>query len=340
MPTPPTPVRVNLLTNPNSRGLQRDVEVITNVLQQYLDCRILVLDLFAKTPDDPGARGADINLYLETLHQGRYLGCAQSNWLMVNPEWYLPEFERSLSQISLILSKTRHAHKLWSSRFGELRCPYIAFTSRDRLLSDSHVHRTGGFLHIAGKSSAKGTEEIAKAWHLLNERYKMVAPLTVVTCSSPVYPDEAYVARKLHSLFAGLPAVRCLHNIPEDQMTIEMNRNRCLLAPSLYEGWGQSLHEGMSAKMVIMTTDAEPMRSFPGIPQDLLVPVERTVPRYMIHLSYPRVSGIVNAVHRVLAMKEPEVERLGAAARSGWHAENDTFCNVLPDLVSRWESFQ
>ena len=327
---------INILTNLYSTGLRRDSEILTSVLTG-LGHTVRSFDLFLQYDQDKLSqiRGADINIYCETLHRGRYLDCARYNFLYVNPEWYLPEFDQYLSQINLVLTKTPHAQRIWTQRLGSARVVYTGFASMDRK-ADTSIARTGHFLHVIGKSSSKGSEEVARAWYDISMNYPKLN-LTVITSSSSAYPQERVAARKLSDLFRDLPRVRCLHNIPEDQMTIEMNLCRCLLAPSLYEGYSHSIHEALSAEMVVITTDAEPMRSFAGIDERYLVQVARRCPRYMVEWNYASPEDIARKISNIAMTSERSLDIVGKRARIAWHKECDHFRAVWPALLDGWE---
>jgi len=321
---------VNLIGNPHSLGLRRDAEILRTQLESH-GATVRDVDMFTLRPDE-SVRGADINLFLESLHDGRYLrGYASANWLLVNSEYYFPEqWDRHLPLISLVMVKTTHGHNVWRNRLGDSRTLYTSFASRD--LHQPGIVKTGWFLHSPGKSMEKGTEAVAGAW-----RAGIPHPLTVVT--NAANPLDRQAAHQLQAMFAGISNVRLLHDISDEQMTIEMNRNRFFLQPSLYEGWGHSLHEALSARAVVLTTDAPPMREFPGIDSRMLIPIERVEPRTIIQWHYVGVQGIRETVERAVGLAKRELELVGDRARDGWETERDRFRETFGKAISQWYSW-
>lgn len=317
-------MRINLITNTRSPGLWRDAEILRSLLAST-GVSIHLIDNFDPAFDE-GGRGAEISLFLESLHEGRYLhDYALSNWLIPNPEWYCPEWDRYLPLLSLILSKTRHAYRLFTDKVGPARSLYTGFTSRD--MHAPGVAKNGNFLHVCGKSQSKGTAIVAEAWR------RLPYPLTVVTWASN--PVEEQVAKENILPFSGNGRVHHLHNLSDSRLQAEMLKAAYLIEPSLAEGHGHILHEAMSAQCVILTTDAEPMNAIPAI----LIPVMRTEPRYCVHWSYVSADGVAAAVDRAIRMTDQEREQLGERARLQWERERAEFERVFVDAVERWWSW-
>jgi glycosyltransferase involved in cell wall biosynthesis len=325
-------LRVNVITNPNSAGLRTDADIVCFLLHA-MGIDTLIVDMFSY-PLDERARGSDLNIFLESLHEGRYLtGYARANWLVPNAEWYYPHlWDRYLPLISLILCKTQHAYRLWSQRVGPSRCLYTGFESRD-MLTPYWISRDAGFIHIAGKSESKGTDAIAEAWKRLPYH-----PLTVITSSSN--DAEVQISRRLMNLFSGCAMnVRHLHSLSDEQLSAQLSGHRFAIQPSLYEGYGHSIHEALSAQCVVLTTDAPPMNEFAGIDLSALIPVVRRVPRMMVEFSHCSVDGIRNRVEAAAGMREEDLDRIGDRARQAWERERLFFRETFTDAITRWEEW-
>lgn len=327
-------MKVNLITNTESPGLWQDVCILQQLLESMPETSVRVINSFATVLDDSGL-GADLSIFLESLNNGgHYLQYARANWLKVNPEWYYPDqFDRYLPLISLIMCKTRHAYQVWSRRVGAERCLYTGFESRDMLVDGAQ--KIDSFLHVIGKSEAKGTEAIANAWR---QFFYDTPPLTVVTHAQT--QEEGHVTWRLVNLFSSVNRpIRHLHNISDDQLAEELSLHRFVIQPSLYEGYGHVIHEAFSAKCAVLTTDAPPMNEFAAVDRRLLIPVVRRVPRMMVEFNHCSAEGVRQAVDTAIKMSAEDLVAIGERSRQDWIVGRDSFRKTFTDAVNRWEEW-
>ena len=325
-------MKINLLTNTDSAGLYQDVCILKNLLESMLltpptAVEVRVINNFSPSLDTFG-QGADLSIFLESLNNGQhYLQYARANWLVVNPEWYYPDqFDRYLPLISLIVCKTHHAHFIWSMRIGENRCLYTGFESRDMLVDG--LHKTDGFIHVAGKSEAKGTDVIAEAWQ------RLPYPLTIVTRAQN--QAESQATYRMAELFRSNPVVRHLHNLSDEQLARELSLHRFAIQPSLYEGYGHSIHEALSARCIVLTTDAPPMNGFTCGDRRTLIPVVRRVPRMMVEFNYCSADGVRKAVETSVKMSPYDQKARSEWSRDEWERERNFFRKTFTDAINRW----
>lgn len=325
-------MKVNLITNTESAGLWQDVLILRSLLQSMnppIDVR--VVNNFSPTTDT-FATGADLSIFLESLHNGEhYLSCAKSNWLVVNPEWYYPDkFDRHLPLVSLIICKTLHAYEIWSQRVGLDRCLYTGFESRDMLVPG--LQKIDGFVHVAGKSEAKGTDTIAEAWRHLPY------PLTVVTRSRNA--EEVGICRRLVNRFSyAANPIRALHNLSDEELAAELSLHRFSIQPSLQEGFGHVIHEALSARCALLTTNAPSMNESPAVDRRLLIPVSRQAPRMMVRFNYCSADGIRRVVESAVRMRTSDLDDIGDNARVEWERGRDYFRRTFTDAIRCWEEW-
>lgn len=320
-------MKVNLITNVNSPGLYQDVCILRHLLESLPATSVRVIDNFSPSIDTFAA-GADLSIFLESLNNGNhYLQCARANWLIVNPEYYLPDqFDRYLPLISLIVCKTRHAYQIWSQRVDPSRCLYTGFESRDMLVDG--IQKMNGFIHVIGKSTEKGSNAVAEAWQRLSY------PLTVVTRAQT--QAEGHVTWGLANRFANAPTVRHLHNLTDDQLAQELSQHRFVIQPSLYEGYGHVIYEAMSAKCVVLTTGAPPMNESEGIDRRMLIPVVRRTQRMMVEFNHCDGAGVRRVVDMAVKLSVNELDAIGECSRQHWMADRDSFRQTFTDAVNRW----
>jgi len=206
------PVRINLVPHKDTGGgISRDIEVIEETLRFLvggrrpdLDVRLFYRGWRVRKPRTRvhgwlaglehrirklGWRLRrrpifDLNLHLERIGAA-YLGSARTEALIPNPEWFLEEDLDGLRSIDCVLCKTQHARTIFEERGMPAR--WIGFTSRDlgppSDLSDVEPH----FLHVAGKSSEKGTTAVVRAWR----RHPEWPTLTLVQSPKRYFGVEA-----------------------------------------------------------------------------------------------------------------------------------------------------
>lgn len=247
----------------------------------------------------------DVQIFVERVYR-RCLPLARRNVLIPNPEWFLPRWTAHLSRFDRVLCKTRHAEAI----FAGLGCStrLSGFTSQD--LYDPTVPRQRAFFHLAGRSTAKGTEALLAAWR----RHPEWPMLTVV--------QHPKVARP------GPPAANITHRIDyldAGQLRQLQNSHRFHLCPSEAEGFGHYLVEAMGVGAVVLATDAAPMNEFITAQTGLLMAPARREQRGLVEYCMVDEAAIERAVEQALALSDVDCERLGAAARAFFLANDRQF---------------
>ena len=238
----------------------------------------------------------DVQLSLERIYP-RLLGRARRNLLMPNPEWFAPEWIDQLPRFDQVLCKTRHAQALFSA-LGCDTC-YTGFSSVDRLLSK--VPRQRAFLHLAGRSSAKGTAVVLQAW----QQHPEWPLLTVVQSArkAPAHPMASNVR-----VLAGY--------LDDRELQWLQNAHRFHVCPSEAEGFGHSIAEALSVGAVVLTTDAAPMNELVDAECGVLLESTPGAPMGLVHRHQVSVAAIEEAVEQAVTMDALELARRGHAARA------------------------
>ena len=303
---------IRVISRDNGVGLSRDLHLIASVLRDagaavetvgfggaQLGNRARELGLWARRI----ARGRiDTQLFVERVYQ-RCLPLARHNLLMPNPEWFLPKWTPTLSRFERVLCKTRHAEAI----FAALGCQtvFTGFTSEDRL--DPAVPRERAFFHLAGRSTAKGTETVLATWR----RHPEWPRLTVV--------QHPKLARP------GPPAANidhCVEYLDDMRLRRLQNAHRFHLCPSEAEGFGHYLVEALGIGAVVLATDAAPMNELVTPQRGVLIPYARSRREGLVEHALVDEAGIEQAVSQALAMDDQECDRIGARARE-FFVQND-----------------
>lgn len=297
--------RLRVISRDNGVGLSRDLRLIADILgardigvetvgfgANRMRNRMRELSLlYRRVIGGP----VDTQVFIERVY-ARALPSARHNLLIPNPEWFLPKWTRYLPRFERVLCKTRHAMDI----FGELGCAttYIGFTSEDRYQPD--VPREAAFFHLAGRSSAKGTETLLAVWR----RHPEWPRLTVVQSARKAKPGPA-VANIDHRV----------GYLDDAELRRLQNAHRFHLCPSEFEGFGHYIAEGLSVGAVVIATDAAPMNELVTPERGLLVPCRHAEPHGLDVRHVVDAGDLEAAVERALGLDDAEQRRLGAAAR-------------------------
>jgi len=312
-------VRVALVSNvSNGKGLQRDVEILTPILESA-GCIVSAIDFQKATTPRRGA--FDLCIFLEVAPE-RFFECSASRWLIPNPEWW--ETSASLAPFDRVLCKTADAERLFRQRPDGGRARYIGFESQSRrTIADpwaaiaTRPGRKLGFLHIAGGSTAKGTQAVLDAW-----AGGIPHPLTVVTS----VPGSFNIPKcsTLTMLTGRIPD----HRLAELQRSIPVH-----LQPSEYEGFGHCIHEGLGVGACVVTTDAAPMNGVDGIADT--VAVSRTWPMKSARAWGVSADAVAATVARVAAQPADWFESVRVDAIRAFEAQRAAFRETLAWEVGR-----
>jgi hypothetical protein len=299
-------VRVNLVTNFNGCGLQRDVEMLRPVLEEKgheVQC--------VQFNNHHSAQKADLNIFMEVVVPGLFR-LAPRQFLFVNPEWYATDWTQYLHAYEKVLCKTDDAFRIFQRLNGCVsKCVKVGFFARD--MYDPSVRKVREFVHVAGKSKTKNTEAILECWKV----NQLPWTLTVVA--------ESYDESIGH--------VHFVRRADDVHLRTLMNQAWFHLMPSQYEGYGHSLHESMGCAAVVLTTNQPPMSEVAGLPEDLMIQAVRTQQHNLGMLQFVGSGQVLNAVKKAMFLHEDELEVAGAKARTAFEAERPKFIEEFTKVL-------
>lgn len=260
-----------------------------------------------------GRRIAARAIHIERAFPAWY-SAAGVNWLVPNQERFPRRHLSRLKGIDLVLAKTRHAEAIFRDLGARTR--YLGFTSEDRF--DPTVSRDwSGFYHLAGGSTLKGTEALVALWR-----------------RHPEWPRLSLV-QKRENAPANLPAnIELLAGYLSDaELTRLQNAHGVHLCPSLSEGWGHHILEGMACGAVVLTTDAPPMNEHITAGTGILVEASHPVPRHLGFNYHVDPDALEAAVLRILAMSDADKVAMGERAREVFRKIDQGFRARVAELM-------
>lgn len=187
--------------------------------------------------EEPAIDPCDLIIFLELFGE-QLLPYARRSVFVPNLEWMIPTWIPGLHRVTQMWAKSIAAYKVLKG----LRLPteYTSFLTRD--LYDRKVERTDSCLHLKGRSSAKNTESVVRAW----QQYAPYLPPLTIIANDPIrepLPDNVTV----------------LGRLTDEEIAWHLNTHRIHVCPSKVEGWGHYITEALTCRGIVVTSSESPM---------------------------------------------------------------------------------
>ncbi|MCM2372208.1 glycosyltransferase [Aporhodopirellula aestuarii] len=313
--------RVNIVARKNGVGIDRDVKLIEDALRDSVEVawnEYRGLDSFWSGVTRSlfqTSRGESPCLHLMAERVPRSVATLAGKVALIPNQERFPRRHLSrLRHVDRVLCKTRHAYEIFSQHARAVT--YIGFTSEDRNLPDVSADYQR-FFHLAGKSTLKGTSTLVDVWS-----------------RHPEWPELTIVQSASNAPASVPPNVRLLTNYLEDSELREMqNCHGVHLCPSLSEGWGHYIVEGMSCGAVVVTTDGPPMNELVTEERGIVVPWNDSQPRHLGTNWHVDPAALEATIERLLLMPDGEKCRLGANAQQWFEMNHEGFQSRFREVV-------
>lgn len=297
--------KIALISRDNGVGLSLDVELLTELFTSA-GHEVTFHDWQKESMPH-----VDIAFHLELVSRP-LAQCADRNIGLLNLEWFPKEWLKYLPAFDQVWAKSAYAERFCRQR-GARDVHLTGFLGRDRY--DPAVKRELKCLHLRGKSQMKGTEEVVEAWR----RRPDLPPLTIVSKDPVHVPDYVTVV-----------------NSPSDaELDRLMNEHQIHLCPSIAEGWGHYITEGMSVGATVVTTDASPMNEHIRPEWGYLLGIVKTGSHHQAVQTHTSPDMIIEAVERATALTPRRRQSVGQKARAHFLRRNASFRSVALRLVEQ-----
>jgi glycosyltransferase involved in cell wall biosynthesis len=307
-PVKKKPLVVNLFGTDNGKGLETDRKILKEALIN-LGCEVIERSY---RQHNRYKEKADINIFLERINP-QWLSDAKFNWLIPNPEWYTQAIEL-LDEIDLILCRTHEVERIFQALNKQTY--FLSFTSYDCYLSEIQKDRST-CVHLAGGSDYKGSDAIIEAWR-----------------QNPLMPNLVFVT---HNRLACLEQdnLRWFYKrLSLEDLHYYQNHCGVHLCPSEVEGFGHYIMEAMSAKAVVITTDAPPMNEHITDPR-CLVPYHSTAPSNLGIRYFVDHQQLETTIQLLMSLPPEELELIGERNREVYLQKTKEFHDNLKSLIKK-----
>lgn len=305
--------QVRLISRENGVGLSRDLDLMLAALAGQMEVQRVGLQGRTQMRLQQGGLWARRALHgraaVQIFSERVYRAClplAERNLLVPNPEWFLRRWLPLLPRFDAVLCKTRHAERIFRALGSDVR--YVGFTSPDRMLPQ--VKRRPVFLHLAGRSSAKGTQVLLETW-----KQHPQWPLLVVVQHPRIAQQRVCAGNIDHRITY----------LDDTQLQLLQNTCRFHVCPSETEGFGHYLMEAMSTGAVTLATAGEPMDELVTAQRGIPIAVARVGLDGLVRRHHVDHEGIRQAVEQALAMDEATLLQLSRNARAFFVANDRSF---------------
>lgn len=321
---------------------KKDVTIVSSLVGAGLERELLILRALLESNGDyvmgmhycdmsSQLFPSDIMISLEVVAP-RSLSLSKNNFLVPNSEWWDPRNDQFLPHFTKILCKTQDCYDIWCKKVGADKCVYTSFEARD--IYKPEVPRELKFLHIAGKSEHKNTQAVLNAWALPRSgNEEPLPPLTVIARAPCI--EAPFVNRRLDDMFPD-KNVTYFARVDDDKIIELMNNHKVHVIPSMYEGFGHVIHEGLGCGAFVITTDARPMNTYEGVIKECLVPVSGITPRGLAQLNQVSAESVNLMVRKAIQyFRNPEdIKAKSDAARVAFLANRSFFRNKFLELTN------
>lgn len=299
---------INIITHKNGKGLEMDYNILNRELTN-LGHTTNYVDVFGKQPAPP----ADINVFIEAAKWDMFAS-ASKNYFIPNPELCMGNLDRIIPAFDLVLCKTREAERIFS-KWNNAK--YIGFTSEDRF-DQKYRKNYKLILHFSGSGGhQKGTDAVEKLW-----------------VKNPSFPTMILIRKNKSILCNNRENVNQVNGyLPANNLPIYLNIAGLHLSPSVTEGFGHTIFEGMSTEAVIVTTDAPPMNEF-ITDKRCLVGYNKTEMQNLATCYHVDQAKFESVITDLLSLPEDELKKIGKQNRLNFLKNNENFRKNLAAIFN------
>lgn len=287
-------------------------------------------------------KGMKVRIHLEHIDPDNMISKDKGeNWFMINQELLDKEDLLDISEVDLVITKTKYATKLMQDfkkkKKHKYEIFYLSFTSITKKLGKMNYDK---WYHGAGASWMKSTGPIIDAW-LRNPHFPHITILCRTFCIDD-FKKQVNKAKKADNI--------TIHTdkIPFKELNKLQTTSGIHLVASETEGWGHYIHEARSLEACCIYSDHPPMSEFFTNTSGVAAKCKKTYKTSDLPNSKGTkctVKEIETAVNKVLKLSLTQRKKLGQNARKQFYKERINFLQraniltheILPKRLENWK---
>lgn len=261
----------------DTEGLANDAKVIQEIFPLATVVVYNETDIYSSRNAYHVDGVVDVQIFLEHVKPS-FIRYARKNIIITNPEFFTMRDEGLCHKHKIhVVCKTTQAFERLREHCMLENVQYAGWTSID--MYDNSIPRQNEWLHVKGCSRFKNTQMILRIWM----RHPEWPTLRIIS-----YGDEEKngFVKLPHPVNVSDNIVLYQYKLCSDDLKRLMNSCKYHICPSIIEGFGHTIHEGLSCGASVVTTDAPPMNDH--VHRDFLVKCE--FKKYMNHGSMMAVT--------------------------------------------------
>lgn len=312
----------DLVTGP-TQGLKNSAHIVAEALAEDFSSKIHVArqrNLYLANRQIPRAVGAlfgvkRLTVMFEIIPPFWYR-MPNASVFVPNQEFLNRDAFDRVGKCSEVWCKTHYAEALLIKE--HFTTQFVGFTGHDIYLPDVRTDYSR-CIHVAGRSHLKGTRQLLRLW----QRH-------------PEWPELLVVTQQPAFLNFVAPNIRFFSSFLSD---LELHRlmNQCgiHLCTSEAEGYGHYISEALSAKAVVVTTNAPPMNELVLETFGVLVDADEHGPMGIGSVFKTRDDDLEKKIEQVFSLPLETKAAMGELARTHFIRNKQEFRNRITVMARR-----
>jgi glycosyltransferase involved in cell wall biosynthesis len=302
--------RITLVSKDNDSGLSVDLKVMSDACTA-LGHDVQVVDFREGTMD-----ACDVAIFLETTSDV-LLPHAAASVFVPNPDCLSEADAKQIERFDQVWAKSETMAQI-ANHLDVRRLIFTGFATPDR--SQPKRRKAKAVLHMAGRSTGKGTAAVVEAWH----RHGAELPPLVITADW----DLSWTGQTLpeNATHRG--------HVDREEVAELLNTHAIHLMPSRAEGWGHGIVEGLLCGAQVITTDADPMNAHVQPDFGYLLPAQDEEMSGHVRCKRVEPDDIAAAVKQAAALSAKERTARGKEGRAHALARNQHFHTAMAQALA------
>jgi hypothetical protein len=305
-------IKINIISNNNGYGLTQDYFFLNKMLSKTFPKKKLEIHFinFYDHKSDP----SDINIFLETVSHIHTFN-SKYNILIPNQEFFYKTCIPYISEFDHILVKTQYANTIFSS-FKCQNIDFLGWKSRD-MYNPNIKKNYQKCLHICGRSKYKQTQLIIDNWDESFPELVVVYNRKKIIIDCPIQDNISYIVER----------------IKEDKLKLLMNQCGIHICTSETEGYGHYIHEGKSTGAIIVTTDANPMKSHINTDFGILIKANKKPLKKALGSKYVLdIDNLHSQLKNLFQIPNKKMKQMSKESRSSYLRAGNFFSNSFQTI--------